>query len=103
MGQAVVGVAMPRQFLSRPHRRSIRLRRRQALRERGSRNPTIVIIHELAVALQVTHLDLLRPAVKAWRLTGAFLEISRPCRSNGNARTIGQASLMDQKAAGVSA
>lgn len=29
--------------------------------EQGRRNPTIVTIHELAVALEVTHLDLLRP------------------------------------------
>lgn len=29
--------------------------------ERGNRNPTIVTVHELAEALQVTHLDLLRP------------------------------------------
>lgn len=29
--------------------------------ERGNRNPTIVTVHELAVALQVSHLDLLTP------------------------------------------
>lgn len=29
--------------------------------ERGRRNPTIVTVHELAVALGVSHLDLLRP------------------------------------------
>lgn len=29
--------------------------------EQGRRNPTIVTIHELAVALGVSHLDLLRP------------------------------------------
>lgn len=29
--------------------------------ELGRRNPTIVTLHELAVALQVSHLDLLRP------------------------------------------
>jgi len=29
--------------------------------ERGHRNPTVVTVHELAVALGVTHLDLLRP------------------------------------------
>lgn len=29
--------------------------------EQGRRNPTIVTVHELAVALQVSHLDLLQP------------------------------------------
>jgi transcriptional regulator with XRE-family HTH domain len=29
--------------------------------EQGRRNPTIVTLHELAVALGVSHLDLLRP------------------------------------------
>ena len=29
--------------------------------ERGRRNPTIVTIHELAVALEVSHLELLTP------------------------------------------
>jgi transcriptional regulator with XRE-family HTH domain len=30
--------------------------------EAGRRNPTVVTVYELAVALEVTHLDLLRPA-----------------------------------------
>jgi transcriptional regulator with XRE-family HTH domain len=30
--------------------------------ERGKRNPTIVTVHELAVALGLSHMDLLRPA-----------------------------------------
>jgi transcriptional regulator with XRE-family HTH domain len=29
--------------------------------EQGRRNPTIVTLHELAVALEASHLDLLRP------------------------------------------
>ena len=29
--------------------------------ERGRRNPTLVTVHELAVALGVSHLDLLKP------------------------------------------
>lgn len=29
--------------------------------ERGRRNPTVVTVHEIAQALGVTHLDLLRP------------------------------------------
>lgn len=29
--------------------------------ENGQRNPTIVVIHDLAVALGVSHLDLLQP------------------------------------------
>ena len=29
--------------------------------ERGKRNPTIVTVYELALALGVTHLDMLRP------------------------------------------
>jgi transcriptional regulator with XRE-family HTH domain len=29
--------------------------------ERGQRNPTIVTLHELAVALEVSHLDLVQP------------------------------------------
>lgn len=29
--------------------------------EQGRRNPTIVTVHELAVALGVSHMDLLRP------------------------------------------
>jgi transcriptional regulator with XRE-family HTH domain len=29
--------------------------------EQGRRNPTIVTLHELAVALETSHLDLLRP------------------------------------------
>jgi transcriptional regulator with XRE-family HTH domain len=30
--------------------------------ERGKRNPTLVTVHEIAVALGVSHLDLLDPA-----------------------------------------
>lgn len=30
--------------------------------ERGQRNPTVVTLYELATALGVTHLDLLRPS-----------------------------------------
>jgi transcriptional regulator with XRE-family HTH domain len=30
--------------------------------ERGKRNPTLVTVHEIAVALKVSHLDLLDPA-----------------------------------------
>lgn len=29
--------------------------------ERGKRNPTIITVHELATALEVSHMDLLRP------------------------------------------
>lgn len=33
--------------------------------ERGRRNPTVVTVYELATALGVTHLDLLRPDEEA--------------------------------------
>ena len=33
--------------------------------ERGKRNPTIITVYELATALDVSHLDLLRPLRKA--------------------------------------
>jgi len=33
--------------------------------ERGKRNPTIITVYELATALGVSHLDLLRPLRKA--------------------------------------
>jgi transcriptional regulator with XRE-family HTH domain len=29
--------------------------------ERGQRNPTVVTVYELALALQISHLDLLKP------------------------------------------
>ncbi len=32
--------------------------------ERGHRNPTVVTVYELAIALGVTHMDLLRPTKK---------------------------------------
>ena len=33
--------------------------------ERGHRNPTVVTVYEIAVALGVSHLDLLRPTKKS--------------------------------------
>ena len=33
--------------------------------ERGKRNPTVITVYELATALGVSHLDLLRPLKKA--------------------------------------
>jgi transcriptional regulator with XRE-family HTH domain len=33
--------------------------------ERGHRNPTVITLYELAVALDVSHLDLLRPIKKS--------------------------------------
>ena len=33
--------------------------------ERGKRNPTIITVYELATALDVSHLDLLRPLRRA--------------------------------------
>jgi transcriptional regulator with XRE-family HTH domain len=33
--------------------------------EQGHRNPTVITLYELAVALGVSHLDLLRPAKKS--------------------------------------
>jgi len=35
--------------------------------EQGQRNPTVITIYELAVALGVNHLDLLRPMVRRRR------------------------------------
>lgn len=35
--------------------------------ERGARNPTIVTVYELALALGATHLDLLRPQRRSSR------------------------------------
>jgi transcriptional regulator with XRE-family HTH domain len=35
--------------------------------EQGRRNPTVVTLYELAAALEVSHLDLLRPIKRAGR------------------------------------